>query len=482
MKISEIYNLNKTQHELDFVDIDPSNDKAVFLDPFFISTRPQPWCIDADRILKNFFQYVIDLIRLNKIDEARSIFTHLNEPNETCLGLSQGIPRGRGAGDMDSQRIFESILESRAVETGLVEDLEDTAIFIDGIANDKVSDMTTNIIKKHLLSYTQSQCDLWDIQLTPDVPSGFFWDPINKKWDNEHTQRLVIADKPIMLVPKIAVSFYKEFINQKYHQHYVLNYLQSEHLAKNSHLIRIRTLKNGFVEKYVTKKDIKEEGTTHTKEFIREFTKKHPEVFENFKKNKKETARPISNDELENINISELIEYLITTLDSLQPGGDDASKYHKLMIGILEFIFYPSINNPVKEKEINEGRKRIDITFDNAAKNGFFYKLHDIHKINSRYIFVECKNYSQDPKNPELDQLSGRFSVNTSKFGFLVCRTINDKSLFNKRCKDLWKQKNELIIPITDDEIKTILTNIKSNNLGSEEQLLTDLLREITLS
>ncbi|MFA5126972.1 MAG: hypothetical protein WC465_03170 [Patescibacteria group bacterium] len=285
-----------------------------------------------------------------------------------------------------------------------------------------------------------------------------------------------------MLVPKIAVSFYKEFINQQYHQHYVLNYLQSEHLAKNSNLVRTRTLKNGSLEKYVTKKDIKEEETTYTKEFIREFTKKHPEVFENFKKNKKLTVQPISNDELENINVSELIDYLINTLESLHPGGDDASKYHKLMIGILEFIFYPSINNPVKEKEINEGRKRIDITLDNAANDGFFHHLHDIHKITSRYIFVECKNYSEDPKNPELDQLSGRFSVNTSKFGFLVCRSINDKNLFNKRCQDLWKQKNELITPITDNEIKTILNNIKSNNLGSEEQLLTDLAREITLS
>ncbi|MFH0907077.1 MAG: hypothetical protein V1829_02385, partial [bacterium] len=179
---------------------------------------------------------------------------------------------------------------------------------------------------------------------------------------------------------------------------------------------------------------------------------------------------------------SELIDYLITSIKKITTGGEEAGEYHKLIIGILELIFYPNLTNPVKEREINEGRKRIDITFDNAATSGFFHGIHDIHKITSRYVFIECKNYSEDPKNPEIDQLAGRFSVNSSKFGILVCRKIDKKKLFLKRCSDLWKQKNELILPITDEDIIAVLNSVKEGVAHPEEELLNNLRREVILS
>ena len=150
--------------------------------------------------------------------------------------------------------------------------------------------------------------------------------------------------------------------------------------------------------------------------------------------------------------------------------------------GILEFIFYPKLINPCKENKINDGRKRIDISFDNGAPNqGFFHRLQHAFNIPCPYIHVECKNYTDDPENPEVDQLAGRFSVNTGKFGILVCRKIENKNLFLKRCKDLWKQKTELIIPVTDEIIVNILSEIKNNKPHAEEEYLTNFQREVIL-
>lgn len=482
MKISELFELNKTQHELDFVDIDVSKDKPVFIDPFFISTRNDPWCEGASRTIKSFFQLIIDLIRQNDEDSARQMFINLNEPNETCLGVSSGKPKGRGVDDFQADQIFESILESKAVQSGVVEDLEDTAIFIHGIGRDKVSDMTTNIIRKHLLDYTINQCNLLGIPLTQDVPSGYYWDTALREWRTEYTHRLVVNTKPLLLVPKIAVSFYKDYVDKKYHQHFVLNFLQEQHLAKKSGLVIRRTLKDGTVKEYVTKKDVKEHEAPFSKEYLRAFTKKHPEVFEKFRRSTSNSVVPMRNQDLDEIDVHELLQHLISQFTAIRAGSEDASKFHNLIIGVLELIFYPNLTNPVKEKPINDGRKRIDITFDNSANTGFFQNLHKIQQIVSRYIFVECKNYSEDPSNPELDQLSGRFSVNSSKAGILVCRSVANKPLMVQRCIDLWKQKNELIVVLSDEEIVGILEGLKNGNNHPEEKILLDLQRSIIVS
>src|SRR4030066_387573 len=128
MRISQKYNLQKTQYELDFVDIDPLIDIPLFIDP-----------------------------------------------NETCLGLSRGNPQGRGIGTIQAEQIFDSILESKAVKTGIVEHLEDVRVFVENIDKDKTSDMATNIIRLHLIEYTQQQCRLWNIPIQSGVPSGFVW-------------------------------------------------------------------------------------------------------------------------------------------------------------------------------------------------------------------------------------------------------------------------------------------------------------------
>jgi hypothetical protein len=193
MKISERFNLNKTQYELDFVDIDTNFDNPLFIDPYFLAQRNDPWSINASRTIRNFFQYIVRLIFNNRVNEARGVFTHLGEPNETCLGLSQGNPQGRGVGNVDADKIFNSILESRAVQTGILEDLEDCRIFVDYVDKDKISDMTTNIIRKHLIEYTKQQCKLWQIPLQNNVPTGFFWNREESEWENNYDEMLITS-------------------------------------------------------------------------------------------------------------------------------------------------------------------------------------------------------------------------------------------------------------------------------------------------
>ncbi len=95
--------------------------------------------------------------------------------------------------------------------------------------------------------------------------------------------------------------------------------------------------------------------------------------------------------------------------------------------------------------------------FTNRAQRGFFYSLNIIHRVMCPYVPCECKNYSEDPANPELDQLTGRFSIDRGQFGILVCRSVADKELMLKRCKDAVSARKGFVLVLDDDDIETLL-------------------------
>ena len=469
--------MNKTQFELDFVDIDTNVDTRLFLDPYFISKCDFPFAIEAHSTLRSFFEFLLALLRGNKITQAREIFSHLGESNDICLGMSQGRPRGHGMGPRDTDIIFQQLLKSRAVLSGVMEDIEDFRIFVPNVDKDKVSDMTANIIKKHLIEYTQQQCSLLDIPLTQNVPSGMYWNPQIKAWENEYTERLVIDNKPILLVPKRIVSFTDKYTSGEYKQHFVLNFLQNENLRLQTSLVG--KYKDGT--EYVTKKSVNKAEGIIDKTYLVRFTEQHPEVFANFKGATAKKLSAIEGRVLEAINANAVCEHLINELRSIQTGTKDATRYHNLMVGILELLFYPNLSSPKKEVPIHNGRKRIDITFNNSAETGFFYRVPNTTSLSCQFVFVECKNYTGEVANPELDQLSGRFSNRRGKIGILACRYLDDDNMFMKRCADTYEDDRGLILPITDDDIISALTAFPENGYVAIESIIEEKYKTIVL-
>ncbi|MCR4322537.1 MAG: hypothetical protein NUV61_00415 [Candidatus Azambacteria bacterium] len=457
---SEYFRLNKSQYELDFVDVPINNgDIPLFIDPYAVSKRSDYWSTDCHNAIVEFFQGVIDQIREGNEPQAKYMLSGLREPNQTRFGLSKGEnPRGRGVGGEQAEDLYKALADSTAVKTGFIKDLEECELLIEGISRDKISDISTNIIRHKLVEYTQAQCELWGISMV-SVPSGPIWDNENKKWTSEYINLPVCKNHSVILVPKAIARFGIEFNHQEYYQHFVLNFLQSEHLDANSSLVR--TLKDG-TRRPPFKKALKELNPL-SKPYLYEFSKAHPEVLKNYKKSKNYSLNEITVEDLLMFAFGQAEESkfdynsLASELGAIPAGDENAKKFHDHITGVLTAIFYPYLINPKKEHEIHEGRKRIDVTFQNAAHDGFFFDLPNTKSVPSGYVFVECKNYSSDPANPELDQLSGRFSTNRGQFGFLICRTFKNKQLFIKRCKDTANDGRGRIIALDDKDIKQLL-------------------------
>jgi hypothetical protein len=90
-----------------------------------------------------------------------------------------------------------------------------------------------------------------------------------------------------------------------------------------------------------------------------------------------------------------------------------------------------------------------------------------MHQVLCPYVNIECKNYAEDPANPELDQLLGRFSRKRGRFGILVCRKINDADRLLKRLQDVVNNTEGVIIVLDDSDISKLLA-LKAENKNQE--------------
>ena len=241
----------------------------------------------------------------------------------------------------------------------------------------------------------------------------------------------------------------------------------------------VRVLKSG--KRLVTKKDV-EYRFPLSKEFLFKFSQEHPEVLQDYREYLAELESrkddPTSAEDQQNI-----ANLLGEALRNIPPGGGAASDYHNLMIGVVEFIFFPDLLKPLKEREIHNGRKRIDILMENGAREGrSLHRLHNVKDLPCSYVPIECKNYRTEVANPELDQLAGRFSAVRGKLGILCCRQFEDRQLFVQRCQDTFRDSRGLIIPLDDATVLSLLDSIGAGRRKSIDEKMEELITEVWIS
>ena len=205
-RFSNHFKINRLQSELDFVDVLLNTDIPLYIDPFALSVEEDDWSKACNDLVVGFFQELVDALRAKRFDRAREILNNLHEPNETRLGQSSGKPQGRGVGDKQSRGLYKAFANSKAVETGLLTDLSDCELFIEGIGHDKISDITTNIIRCKLIEFTEEQCRQWDVPMQLR-PTGPWWDQGRKDWRSTYKYLPVYRGEPVILVPKRSVRY-----------------------------------------------------------------------------------------------------------------------------------------------------------------------------------------------------------------------------------------------------------------------------------
>ena len=450
-KFTEYFGLRKRQDELEFLDIYANRDIALFLDPYGISSMGSAWSRDCEIQITSYFQYLIDSIKKGDKKTIQRLLSALHEVNEVALGYSQSKPEGRGIGPKQAKEIQDSFETSEAAKSGDIKDIADCALLIPGINRDKISDITANILKKQLIEFTKMQCTIHFIPMKKVAVSAFDHETFTFK--SYYDELPVVNGRPKILLPINSVRQDPELSKDKYYRNFVLEFLIAEHAHAGDSLSTV--LRNGKIVVRIA--DLKNKFPIGT-DFLYKFSKENPQVLDKYKAELRRTANiQGSKPELNPIKKILVEQERIEILSNIKTGNEDATRFHKISFDNLINIFGIRFSNPKGEVEINDGRKRIDIVFDNNDEHGFFHHLNSLYHILCPKIFVECKNYGREIGNPEIDQLQTRFSDRRGKFGILVCRSIQDKQKMIQRCKDVLHDRQGYVIVLDDSDINSLL-------------------------
>jgi hypothetical protein len=139
-RFSRIFKLNKTQADLDFVDVDLATDTPLYICPYAIQIRDDEWSAECGDHIRSFFSEVLDQLRNKNLARVEHLMSHLHEPNETFFGQSSGKPKGRGVGDDKAAWLASSLQNSRAFTTGRIADISEAELFIRNVGPDTISD------------------------------------------------------------------------------------------------------------------------------------------------------------------------------------------------------------------------------------------------------------------------------------------------------------------------------------------------------
>lgn len=474
-KFSALFGLSNNQANLDFVDIDVNTDTPLYLDPYAIQIRHDAWSDSCGDHIRSFFNHLLDVLRSGDRDRADHILGHLHEPNETHLGESSGHPSGRGVGEHKASMLADALIKSKAFQTGLLTDISEAELFIHGVGRDTISDLTTNIVRKLLAEYTREQCELHGVPTQPVANIGPVWNPATGDWESMSLTLPIHRGRPIILVPKFSVRHNLSLNSQEFWNHHMIEFLRREYLNAGGGLVR--TFKKSK-EKYVLKKDVKARHP-FVKDDLADFVRAHPEVLDLYKKIKGAQGPLLVRDMEKDFDDRAFAAALKGQIRNIAEGNAAASTYHSFALGVCTFLFYPNLIYPIKEQEIHQGRKRIDIKFTNAAESGFFKNIMQANQTRALSIMIECKNYQKEINNPEIDQLSGRFGHQRGFFGMLLCRRMDDRARIIARCRDTASDGRGYMVVLEDSDLEAMLGFVENGRRGEIDRFLQQRFDEI---
>lgn len=217
MLFSEYYKIESTGAE-EWFDPILHQDTRLFIDPFLVFKSTDKLFKDSYEEMMFFFQQTFELIASSggeknnlryKKAEGMLMFP---EVNEICLGYSLSR-QGSGTGPEWAKTLTANICKIIAKGIVKISHFEELGIFCEGIGPDRLSDMTANLLKMRLITYTQRICNLYGIPMEKKrIQNANFEFQYNRWCSGEYNLPINPFKKnsPVLLVPKVFLNVLPE--------------------------------------------------------------------------------------------------------------------------------------------------------------------------------------------------------------------------------------------------------------------------------
>jgi hypothetical protein len=238
-----------------FVDVEVTADNCLYVDPHAIRLRkaPHPFAGQALKCVDTFTNEVTDSIITGTPMARRrgeGLLQRFVEPWETRLGMSATGFHGHGGANVVGTWIWEVLNDDveALVRVGVLKQLEDLPLFVEGVDRDITSDITTRIIFGPLAHFTEQMIDTY-----PEFTSAGHkvqtyqrqvWNPITLDWDEADVTLPVVDGQPLLLVPKEWARPTLLMSATRYYETSVLSFAQLEQAVRGSDGKLIKTPKD----------------------------------------------------------------------------------------------------------------------------------------------------------------------------------------------------------------------------------------------
>ena len=430
-----------SQFEVDFVIPRLGKDLPLGIDPFLLFKSRDLGFKGLHSKLLDSFNLGVEAVRNQNFEKARNLF-QFPEVSEIGLGYTQKGKQGAGVGNYLGELIIETLVESPLLLERDVRHIEEMQLVSVGIGPDRISDIAANIFKEHLISYTQEQCQMWNIPLKSGVPISHIFSSTTQEWYDGYFDLPVSAydSLPILLVPRRIVRTlpwinYDDFFKMEF-----ASYLKAKRVK-------------GRLKKKISQPDQQPLDKQH----IIQVARKEIERIERFVAKKEENAvnaQPSITYIDQNVSCQES-ELLKNRLHKIPQGQKNATEYQKLILEILNFLFQPELIDGELEVRTVEGTERRDIIFTNDSDLSFWDYIRNEHSC--LFLMFEAKN-TKAIEIAHINQTAVYLGDRIGHLGFIVSRNPIEETA-QKKIFSVYNDSHprKIILTLSDDDLEKML-------------------------